>query len=88
MPVRVVGGIDHLMLFGLELEVKWGMGRLVLMNYLHRLGGGVGGKQSIRLIGRRSLPEISVIAVFANRSLTLSIEGQYSFSIEITYSPS
>jgi hypothetical protein len=80
MPVRVVGGIYHLMLFELELEETWGMGRLVLMNYLHRLGGDVGGKQSIRLGGRRILPEMLVFAVFAKRSLTLSDQSQYSFS--------
>jgi hypothetical protein len=76
MPVRVVGGIYHLMLFELELEETWGMGRLVLMNYLHRLGGDVGGKQSIRLGGRRILPEMLVFAVFAHTSLTLSNKSQ------------
>jgi hypothetical protein len=80
MPVRVVGGIYHLMLFELELEETWGMGRLVLMNYLHRLGGDVGEKQSTRLGGRRILPEMLVFAVFAKRSLTLSDQSQYSFS--------
>ena len=57
MPVLAVGEIYHLMLFALELEGMWEMGRLVLMNFLHRLGGGVGGTQSIRLGGRRSLPK-------------------------------
>lgn len=60
MPVRVVGGIYHLMLFGLELEVTWERGRLVLMNYLHHLGGDGGEKQSTRLGGRRILPEMLV----------------------------
>ena len=44
------------------------MGRLVLMSYLRHLGGGVGGTQSIRLGGRRSLPELLVFAVFTNRN--------------------
>ena len=80
MPVQVVGGIYHLMLFGLELEETWGMDRLVLMNYLHHLGGDVGVKQSTRLGGRRNLPGMLVFAVFAKRSLTLSDRNQYSFS--------
>jgi hypothetical protein len=76
MPVRVVGGFYHLMLFGLELEVTLVRGRLVLMSYLHRPGGGEGGKQSIRLGGRRILPGLLVFAVFAHTSLTLSNKSQ------------
>jgi hypothetical protein len=75
MPVRVVEGIYHLMLFGLELEVTWGRGRIVLMSYFHRPGEDGGVKQSIRLGERRILPDMLIIAVFANGSLTLSIKS-------------
>jgi hypothetical protein len=76
MPARVVEGIYHLMLFGLELEVTLVRGRLVLMSYLHRPGEDGGEKQSTRLGGRRNLPGLLVFAVFAHTSLTLSNKSQ------------
>jgi len=41
----------------------WAKGKLVSKSYHHRLAGGVGVRQSIRLGVRRNLPEMLVQAV-------------------------